>query len=116
MYLVVLYDMKSWKGVYSRYSPDMKPFLICHEEYGSQFLTQIDFVIFEWMLSWPEPFASMWKQDLEVSVEEFKSAVGQVCLGKTYADFPLGFKRFIDSSYLTVDVDGKFPNAFANIV
>ena len=54
-------------------------------------------------------YTFLWKQDLEVSVEEFKNAVGKVCVGKSYADFPLGFKRFIDSSYLTVDVDGKCP-------
>lgn len=47
------------------------------------------------------------EQDEEVSVEEFKAAVQKVCVGKAYAEFPLGFRSFIESSYKTVDVDGN---------
>ena len=56
---------------------------------------------------------SVWKQDLEVSVEEYKTALQSVCVGKSYTDFPQAFKRFIDRSFLTVDLDGKFANDFS---
>ena len=55
---------------------------------------------------------SVWKQDHEVSVEEYKTALQSVCVGKSYSDFPQGFKRFIEKSFLTVDLDGKFANVF----
>jgi len=62
-----------------------------------------------------EIMANLWNEiadladfnkDEEVSVEEFKAAVQKVCVGKAYAEFPLGFRSFIESSYKTVDVDG----------
>jgi len=45
-------------------------------------------------------------KDQEVSVEEFKAAMQSVCVGKSYSDFSLNFRNFIDRSYLTIDVDG----------
>jgi hypothetical protein len=53
-------------------------------------------------------------QDGEVSVDEFKKALQNHCVGKSYADFPKAFKAFIDGFFRTVDVDGmlarKKPN------
>jgi len=45
-------------------------------------------------------------KDGEVSVEEFKKALQQNCVGKAYGDFPKAFKAFIDGFFRTVDVNG----------
>lgn len=38
--------------------------------------------------------------------EEFKKAIQNVCVGKTFDQFPAGFKAFITNQYGSVDVDG----------
>merc|ERR1711963_673246 len=62
-----------------------------------------------------EIMANLWNEiadladfnkDGEVSTEEFKKAIKDNCVGKAYAEFPLGFRSSIESSYKTVDVDG----------
>lgn len=47
-------------------------------------------------------------QDGEVSTEEFKKAICDVCVGKSYDQFPPGFKTFITNQYKSVDIDGNF--------
>lgn len=46
-------------------------------------------------------------QDGEVSVDEFKKGIESSCKGKEYNDFPQAFKFFIDSSFRTIDINGK---------
>jgi len=62
-----------------------------------------------------EVMANLWNEiaeladfnkDGEVSDEEFKKALQKVCLGKSFAQFPAGFKAFISNQYCSVDVDG----------
>ncbi len=48
-------------------------------------------------------------QDGEVSVEEFKRGIETTCKGKSYEDLPKAFKFFIDSSFRTIDINGKGP-------
>jgi Ca2+-binding EF-hand superfamily protein len=45
-------------------------------------------------------------KDGEVTTEEFKKAIQNHCVGKSYNDFPKAFKAFIDGFFRTVDVDG----------
>jgi len=42
----------------------------------------------------------------EVDVDEFKGAVQQHCVGKSYAQFPPMFKHFIENQFKSVDIDG----------
>lgn len=53
------------------------------------------------------PHHNIFRKDGEVSDEEFKKALQKVCLGKSFAQFPAGFKAFISNQYCSVDVDGK---------
>jgi len=45
-------------------------------------------------------------KDGQVSVDEFKSAVKNACVGKPFEDFPAALKAFISSHFSTVDVNG----------
>lgn len=45
-------------------------------------------------------------QDGEVSGEEFKQAVKDACVGKTFEEFPNAFRMFIVNQFKTVDVNG----------
>lgn len=45
-------------------------------------------------------------KDGEVTTDEFKKALQNHCVGKSYNDFPAAFKAFIDGFFRTVDVDG----------
>lgn len=47
-----------------------------------------------------------WFQDGEVSIDEFKQAVQNVCVGKGYETFPAAFKVFIANQFKTVDING----------
>ena len=40
-------------------------------------------------------------------MEEFKKGIESSCKGKEYNDFPQAFKFFIDSSFRTIDINGK---------
>ncbi|KAF5280831.1 hypothetical protein FQR65_LT14938 [Abscondita terminalis] len=44
-------------------------------------------------------------QDGKITVDEFKQAVQQCCLGKRYDDLPQAMKMFIDSSFKMVDMN-----------
>ncbi|KAF2896927.1 hypothetical protein ILUMI_09251 [Ignelater luminosus] len=44
-------------------------------------------------------------QDGKITVEEFKQAVQQCCLGRRYEDFPQAMKMFIDSNFKMVDLN-----------
>ena len=46
-------------------------------------------------------------KDGEVTVDEFKKGIQVSCKGKSYQDFPQAFKFFIDSSFRTIDINGK---------
>ena len=41
-----------------------------------------------------------------MSVDEFKKAVQDVCVGKVYDNFPSAFKTFIANQFKTVDING----------
>lgn len=45
-------------------------------------------------------------KDGEVSAEEFKKAIQDNCVNKSYKDFPQAFKSFIAGFFRTIDVDG----------
>jgi len=45
-------------------------------------------------------------KDGEVTTDEFKKAIQNHCVGKSYKDFPKAFKAFIDGHFRTVDVNG----------
>lgn len=49
-----------------------------------------------------------WFQDGEVTIEEFKKAVQNVCVGKAFNTFPSAFKSFIANQFKTVDINGMF--------
>jgi len=62
-----------------------------------------------------EVMANLWNEiaeladfnkDGEVSNEEFIKAVQNACVGKSFDQFPPGFKIFITHQYSSVDVDG----------
>ncbi|CAG9864282.1 unnamed protein product [Phyllotreta striolata] len=44
-------------------------------------------------------------QEGRITVEEFKQAVQQCCMGKRYGDFPQAMKMFIDSNFKMVDLN-----------
>lgn len=44
-------------------------------------------------------------QDGKITVEEFKEAVQQCCVGRRYDDFPQAMKMFIDSNFKMVDLN-----------
>lgn len=44
-------------------------------------------------------------QDGKITVEEFKQAVQQCCMGRRYEDFPQAMKMFIDSNFKMVDLN-----------
>lgn len=44
-------------------------------------------------------------QDGRITVDEFKQAVQQCCLGRRYEDFPQTMKMFIDSNFKMVDLN-----------
>ena len=56
-----------------------------------------------WDSQWPPAIPI---QDGQVSVDEFKSAVKNACVGKPFDDFPSALKAFISSHFSTVDVNG----------
>lgn len=41
-----------------------------------------------------------------MSVDEFKKAVQNVCVGKNYDSFPSAFKIFIANQFKTIDING----------
>lgn len=41
-----------------------------------------------------------------MSIDEFKQAVQNVCVGKGFDSFPVAFKSFIASQFKTIDVNG----------
>ncbi|XP_071451429.1 sarcoplasmic calcium-binding protein 1 isoform X1 [Hetaerina americana] len=45
-------------------------------------------------------------KDGMITTDEFKTAVKQTCIGKTYAEFPQAMKMFIDSNFTTIDING----------
>ncbi|XP_066973574.1 sarcoplasmic calcium-binding protein 1 isoform X4 [Macrobrachium rosenbergii] len=45
-------------------------------------------------------------KDGEVTLDEFKQAVKNVCTGKAYDSFPQAFKAFIANQFKTIDVNG----------
>lgn len=45
-------------------------------------------------------------KDGEVTTDEFKKAIQNHCVGKSYKEFPKAFKSFIDGFFRTVDVNG----------
>jgi len=45
-------------------------------------------------------------KDGEVTVDEFKDAVKNVCVGKKYEEFPQSMKMFISEKFKTIDVNG----------
>lgn len=44
-------------------------------------------------------------QDGRITVEEFRQAVQQCCMGRRYEDFPQALKMFIDSNFKMVDMN-----------
>lgn len=40
-----------------------------------------------------------------ITVEEFKTAVKNSCVGKKYADFPQAMKAFIESNFKMIDIN-----------
>ncbi|XP_044758393.1 sarcoplasmic calcium-binding protein 1 isoform X1 [Coccinella septempunctata] len=44
-------------------------------------------------------------QDGKISVEEFKQAVQQCCVGRRYEEFPQSMKMFIDTNFKMVDMN-----------
>lgn len=40
-----------------------------------------------------------------ISVEEFKTAVKNSCVGKKYEDFPQAMKAFIESNFKMIDIN-----------
>ncbi|KAJ8975034.1 hypothetical protein NQ317_008974 [Molorchus minor] len=44
-------------------------------------------------------------QDGKITVDEFKQAVQQCCMGRRYDDFPQAMKMFIDSNFKMVDLN-----------
>lgn len=44
-------------------------------------------------------------QDGRITVDEFKQAVQQCCVGRRYEDFPQTMKLFIDSNFKMVDLN-----------
>lgn len=44
-------------------------------------------------------------QDGKITVDEFKRAVQQCCLGRRYEDFPQAMKMFIDSNFKMIDMN-----------
>ncbi|KAG8229864.1 hypothetical protein J437_LFUL008254, partial [Ladona fulva] len=46
-----------------------------------------------------------YEDDGQVTVEEFKQAVQNLCVGKSYDEFPTSMKMFIDSRFKTSDVN-----------
>nr|CAH7760627.1 unnamed protein product [Callosobruchus chinensis] len=59
------------------------------------------------MLSLWEEIAELadFNKDGKITVDEFKQAVQQCCLGKRYEDFPQAMKMFIDSNFKMVDLN-----------
>merc|ERR1712011_7202 len=62
-----------------------------------------------------EVMANLWNEiaeladfnkDGDVSNEEFMKAVQKNCMGKSFAEFPEGFKAFVETYFRTIDVDG----------
>ena len=49
---------------------------------------------------------NLYFQDGQVTVDEFKQAVQNACVGKGYDNFPGAFKSFIANQFKTVDVNG----------
>lgn len=47
-------------------------------------------------------------QNGEVTVDEFRKAVQNVCVGKSFNDFPTCFKVVISNFFKTVDVNGRW--------
>lgn len=45
-------------------------------------------------------------QDGVVTIEEFKRAVQNSCVGRSYNDFPQAMKMFIDSHFKILDMNG----------
>lgn len=45
-------------------------------------------------------------QDGLVTTEEFKKAVQNSCIGRSYNDFPQAMKLFIDSHFKILDING----------
>lgn len=41
-----------------------------------------------------------------MSIDEFKQAVQNVCVGKAYDSFPVAFKAFIANQFKAIDVNG----------
>lgn len=56
---------------------------------------------------WKKVFFALLQQDGIVTVEEFKKAVQQSCVGRSYRDFPQAMKMFIDSHFKLVDINGE---------
>lgn len=44
-------------------------------------------------------------QDGRITVDEFRQAVQQCCMGRRYEDFPQAMKMFIDSNFKMVDLN-----------
>ncbi|XP_060522315.1 sarcoplasmic calcium-binding protein, alpha chain isoform X2 [Cylas formicarius] len=59
------------------------------------------------MLSLWEEIAELadFNKDGKITVEEFKQAVQQCCMGRRYEDFPQAMKMFIDSNFKMVDLN-----------
>lgn len=49
-----------------------------------------------------------------MSIDEFKQAVQNVCVGKAFTTFPTAFKSFIANQFKTVDVNGMFLKPTSN--
>ncbi|XP_071526115.1 sarcoplasmic calcium-binding protein 1 isoform X3 [Panulirus ornatus] len=45
-------------------------------------------------------------KDGEVTIDEFKQAVQNVCVGKAFCTFPSAFKSFIANQFKSVDING----------
>jgi hypothetical protein len=48
------------------------------------------------------------QKDGQVSVDEFKLAVKNSCIGKKYNEFPPAMRVFIDSTFKSLDINGEF--------
>ena len=48
----------------------------------------------------------IFSQDGQVTLDEFHAALEQTCKGKSYDDFPLAFKFFINASFKAIDFSG----------
>lgn len=56
------------------------------------------------------------QKDGQVSVDEFKLAVKNSCIGKKYNEFPPAMRVFIDSTFKSLDINGEFRQSDGSVL